>query len=167
MINAVLFDIDDTTGGKSWQINGPLTVNTSRVGTAAAYIVDSDITVIGGFLPKHAINLTNPEDSWTMTGSQSLNGLTPLFETKLSGSKMIMLGDMAVNGLVQFSADTTFRDAGVFGNASVNIGLGDTLRMQGDTRVQQVNYRFVRRQLLLISIDYRIEYIVYLSINFH
>ncbi|MCA9300011.1 MAG: hypothetical protein KDA28_13150, partial [Phycisphaerales bacterium] len=135
-IDAGLFDMDGELGGTTWQINGPLTIHADRVGETASNHVDADITVAGGFLPRLAISLNDPASSWTMAGSMHLRGSSPFYETRVSGSPMIMQGDLTVDGKVQVTADTTLRGAGVLGDATVHIGAGDALRTQARTRVE-------------------------------
>jgi hypothetical protein len=67
------------------------------------------MNIAGGFLPKLTLNLSNPNDHWTMAGTMNLMGNPSIYLERLAGSRMDSFGQVQLtSGRVQISADTRF-----------------------------------------------------------
>jgi len=131
VIHAERFDLDGTLGNATWNIYSNIVLNVDRIGPLDANRFTGTIHIGGGFAPRMTLNFSDPNRSWTMAGAMNLAGLTHLFETRLSGSPIMVEGGLSVSsGKVQIETDATFC------GALVDIADTDAvLRMRGQTMV--------------------------------
>ncbi len=137
-ISADLFDMDGLSGTTVWNLNSALTINADQISTTGSNRFGGTINVNGGTTPRLTLNLSDPSDSWTMSGVMNLAGSQMFFDTRVAGSHMIVQGDLNVTGgRVRINSDTTFADAGFAGPAQVSlVDNGTELRMHGVTVVE-------------------------------
>lgn len=137
-INANRFDMDGLSGNTTWNINSGLTVNAEMTGTTSSNRFEGTMNIQGGALPRLNLNLADPNASWVMAGEMNLSGTGPSYSTRVTGSRMVVEGDVNVTGgLVRINSDTIFSDSGFAGPAEVNIGPNNAaLRMHGTTVVE-------------------------------
>jgi hypothetical protein len=134
-INTNLFDMDGLSGNTVWNVNSALTINADQIGTTGSNRFGGTMNINGGFTPRLTMNLSDPTDSWIMSGVMNLAGSAGIYDTRVTGSHMIVQGDLNINsGRVRINADTTFSDSGFAGPALVNLAANDSfLRMHGNT----------------------------------
>lgn len=132
VIDAGTFDMDGEMGTTVWEVQNALVVNADRID--APGIVGNQfngvMTIGGGVIGSVTLDLTDPEDSWTMAGVMSLSGIGALPVTRLAGAGVDMIGLLMVDdGLVQVTSDIDFNGADVF------IAADSTLRLRGSTTI--------------------------------
>lgn len=136
-IHAESFDLDGIGGDTTWNINSGLVINANAVESSASNQFDGTINIAGGILPRLTLNLATPEDAWIMAGEMNLAGLTPFYETRLSGSTMVVAGNLNVtSGRVRVNADMIFAGDESSKSAFVTIASGAVLRTDGQTVVE-------------------------------
>ncbi len=136
-VNGGRFDLDGAAALNTIRLGnaanpGPLTLNVDGIDSAGnvfnSTIETEDVGIVGGL----TINLTNPDDAWTMAGTLNLHGGNPLFlPTRVAGSRMIVTGEINLTNRVRIAADTDFNPT-----ATVNAtGFNDELHVSGNTTI--------------------------------
>ncbi len=127
-INATVFDMDGNNDA-AWTINHSLTVNTQAIESGSQQF-DGTLNMNVGAIGRLTVNLADPSAAWTMNGTMNLAGLGVLTTTRISGSRMIVTGDLNMGtGIAQITADTSLQ------GANVSIAASGTLRMRASTTV--------------------------------
>jgi hypothetical protein len=135
-IRAQRLDMDGLSG-TTWNLHSRLTVQAQQIGTTPANRFGGTLNIGGGFAPRLAMQLDDPNASWIMSGTLNLGALTHLVETKLEGSRMVVEGRVNIGGgRVRIDADTRFADTAFSGPAVVTFETAGTeLWLGGRTEV--------------------------------
>jgi hypothetical protein len=136
-IEAQRFDMDGLSGTTSWYLVAPLTVRAEQIATTANNRFAGTIEIRGGLMSWMNMQLADRQASWIMSGTLRIDGLTPLVETKILGSRMVLEGQLVVEGgRVGIAADTRFSASGFAGPARVGFTDDNAeLWMSGTTEV--------------------------------
>ncbi|MBA3482786.1 MAG: hypothetical protein H0T51_13325 [Pirellulales bacterium] len=137
-VDGGVFDLDGTAGTTTIALgnvsnNGSMTLNVDQLDTINNVFDGTIETAEAGIVGRLTVNLTDPDDAWTMNGTLNLSGSGPLFQpVRVAGSDMIVSGTVNVaNNSVAISADTTFNAASTINTAGGN----SELIMRGATVV--------------------------------
>lgn len=131
------FDLDGASGNSTINIgnsanNGNLILNVDGVDSSNNVFNGTIETNQAGIVGGLTINLTDPNDAWTMAGTLNLHGGNPLFlPTRVAGSRMVVTGEINLTNRVRIAADTDFE-----ANATVNaIVFNSELHVSGATTI--------------------------------
>lgn len=126
-ITADQFDMDGGAGVTLWDVNAALTVNADQIDETGNSF-DGAIDINGGPASRLAVNLTNPADTWRMMGTMNLTGISGLYYTRVSGSRMEVGGTLNISDAnINIAADMTLLDGGELNLAAA----GSDLRLSG------------------------------------
>ena len=129
VVNASTFDMDGNNNAH-WDINSSLVVNTNTIELSGSQVFDGTLDITDGIFGRFNMNLADPSESWTMNGQMNLAGFGGLTTQRVTGSRMIVTGNLNTSsGVVDISADTAFNAA------NVEIANGAVLQLGGDTSV--------------------------------
>ncbi len=81
-----------------WTINSGLTINAESISVGDQSFISSTVNVSGNFLSRLSINLTDPTDSWRLSGELNLNNDLHLAVDRLTGSDVELEGHLSVDG---------------------------------------------------------------------
>lgn len=134
-IHAQRFDMDgapESPFQADWQLNSSLVVNAENINLEDDNVFDATMSISGGFVGRLTMNLTDPDNFWTMAGTLNLNNALPFGATRLAGSKIWLKGEVNVSGAdIRVDADTRFAAETTTNFASASSSLG----MQKKTRI--------------------------------
>ncbi len=112
VINADTFDMDGTSTTE-WNINHNLVVNAHRIDFNSSDF-SVTMTVGGGLFGRITVNLEQPGEAWTVSGTLNLEGNSLLFNTRIgNGSPLVLSGDVNVNGKNDIATPTTIPSTAV------------------------------------------------------
>ena len=130
-ITAGVFDMDGISN-TVWDVNNFLSINASAINAPAGNHFNGTMNINVGIFSEVAINLSSPEDHWTMSGTTNLFNNLPFESTRISGSPMELTGELNVEGTnIRIMADTEFAD----GSTTDYVDPGSSLVMRGQTTV--------------------------------
>ncbi|BBO36484.1 PEP-CTERM sorting domain-containing protein [Lacipirellula parvula] len=131
-IDADQFDMDGAGGTTIWDVNAALTVNADQIDEADNQFGGA-IEVSGSPTSRLTLNLADPEAAWEMQGTLDLAGGSPLYYTRIAGSRMNFGGSMNVtDSNVAIAAPVTFLSGSLVNLAAA----GSDLRFNGETLLQ-------------------------------
>ncbi len=105
-ISAGVFDLDGG-GNTVWDIGHLFTVNAESIDSTLSNTFDGTLN-IGGVLGNLNVRLNGSFDEWVMNGEMHIINNLPFSSEKIDGSPMRIAGEVSTDGIVRFSADTTF-----------------------------------------------------------
>ncbi len=105
-VSAGVFDLDGG-GNTVWDIGHVFTVNAESIDSTLTNTFDGTLN-IGAVLGNLSVQLNGSFDEWVMNGEMNITNNLPFSSEKIDGSPMRITGDVSTDGLVRFSADTTF-----------------------------------------------------------
>ena len=131
-IDADQFDMDGAGGGTIWDVNAALTVNADQIDETTNSF-DGVLDVSGGATSRLTLNLADPAAAWQMNGTLDLVGGSPLYYTRIAGSRMNVGGTINVSDSnVTITAAVTLQ-----ANSELNLAaVGSDLRFSGETLIQ-------------------------------
>jgi hypothetical protein len=132
VINGENFDMDGTSGVTIWNIEAPLTVNTTHIdSTTNAF--DGAMAISGAAGNQFTVNLADPEEAWQMDGTLDLSGTTGLWRTRVAGSPMQVGGTINIaNSNIDIAAEVT-----LFASSEINFSAATSdLRFSGDSHIE-------------------------------
>lgn len=131
-IDADQFDMDGAGGGTIWDVNAALTVNADQIDETTDSF-DGVLDVSGGPASRLTLNLADPAAAWQMNGTLDLVGGSPLYYTRIAGSRMNVGGTINVSDSnVAIAAAVTLQASSELNLAAV----GSDLRFNGETLIQ-------------------------------
>jgi hypothetical protein len=97
-IDAHVFNMDGNSS-VSWNIAHSLTVNAKEIDLGNT-ILNGEITIGGGFFGHLEINITSGSNVWNLGGTLTTSGVAAIPTERISGSPMILSGDLNLDGRV-------------------------------------------------------------------
>jgi hypothetical protein len=131
-IDADQFDMDGAGGTTIWDVNAAFTVNADQIDDTSNSFGGA-IDVSGSPSSRLTLNLADPAAAWQMDGTLDLAGGSPLYYTRIAGSRMNFGGSMNVtDSNVAIAAAVTLLPSSLVNLAAA----GSDLRFNGETLIQ-------------------------------